>query len=63
MCEADQGWAGQYMTMEDLAQVSVKKGDPHEWSVEQVSTCLRSWGTGACFQSVSDQVLSEVRYG
>jgi hypothetical protein len=29
--------------MDGPVQDSVEKGDPHEWSPEEVATCLRSW--------------------
>jgi hypothetical protein len=45
------------MEMEGPARGSVEKGDPREWSAEEVATCLRSWGTGGCYQTAAEQVL------
>ena len=43
--------------MEDTVHDSVDPEDPHEWSVDQVSTSVRSLGPAECFQSTGDQVL------
>ena len=53
--EGKQSPGGEEKDMKDTTHDSVESGDPHEWSVEEVDTFLRSLGTA---QSYLEGLLS-----